>query len=142
MTVLEEVLRQFAVCCTSASWRTFVDRSSMFQRGECPAVNIRRRTAQNTNRPQRAIDSLFHALSVDVDIYTRLGEVGPQAVDEIDAQIHAAIMADPTLNHTARGCFRIGTDWDVADGDASPARATIRYEIHYATRANDIRVAA
>jgi hypothetical protein len=140
MTHLQVILAALAGVAAGPGWRVYVERATAFQRGELPAINIRRRTEANTNRPARPFEALMAAAQVDVDIYWRMSETGPLSGDEIDERVHRAIHADSTLGGLARSVFRIATDWEQSDGDASPARLTIRLEIHYATRAGDIAV--
>ena len=140
MTHLQVILAALESAAAGPGWRVYVERATAFNRGELPAVNIRRRTESNTNRPQRSFDALMAVAQIDLDIYWRMSEVGPLQGDEIDERIHRAVHADPTLGGVARSVFRVATDWEQSDGDATPARITVRIEIHYATRAGDIAV--
>jgi len=79
-------------------------------------------------------------LTVKVIALTR--EVGENAAEVVADQLivasHKAVMANRNLGGLCQGTKELGTEWDNEDADATAASITVRYQLEYRTKADDL----
>ena len=79
-------------------------------------------------------------LTVRVVALTRkVGENSAELLaDQLVVASHKAVMANGNLNGLCQGIKELGTEWEMEDADATATSITVRYQIGYRTKADDL----
>lgn len=119
---------------TGVSGRVYRSRVEPLARGEMPALVIEPVSDQ---AEQTTVATLNWTLAVRVSILVR-GAVPDQLADGIAEDVHAKIMADPTLQGYAIDIVPSGVSFDMVEADQPSGVIGMDFEIRYRTNLTSI----
>lgn len=128
-TKREDILQAIAAALGAITGVTGVHRSreDALSREEAPAIVVR----WIEDRPKQIVHARTDSdLTIEIDVYTR-GAVPDQLADPICEQVHAIIMADPTLGGRCIDVSDDQTSFEGADADACAGWITQRFVVWY-----------
>jgi len=140
MTIVEQVLARVEVVIAAAGIAT-TEREN---KGPIPAQSLPMVQVKRGSIDYDALGAgvLRHQIGIRIDLIAAHSN-RETALDDLHARVHAALMADPTLNNLVAGLRPASADEPEAmEGDPPVSRMTVRYQATTATRMGNLSVRA
>ena len=131
----EQILAKIAsVLSGNQQIGVYRSRVEALSRDDLPAIVIRPDTETIDNT---SLGIAVRLLEIELMVHAR-GEIPDQAADSIVAWMHATLMADQTLGGLCGRVIERETKYEFVDADYPAVQISVKYEIKYHTKANDL----
>lgn len=131
----ELILSRIAAVLSGAAGvgtRVYRSRIEPLTRGETPAIVIEPVADQAQGPDSGALGRIDWSLTVRVSVFVR-DAVPDRAADATVADVHARLMADPSLAGSAMDMLPVGVSFDFADADQPAGVIALDYQVRYRT---------